>query len=315
MGIIFSTAKDIFSGGSFRTLREAREVGRQRRSAIGRGLDPDLYRVHLIRGKRHFDVKYDLNSCPHEEIKGNYKIKGFLSRGAWGKVFKAKHNKEEGSYAIKVIPKITNISNEDKELRVKEKKLHFALVSDFVVALYSAYQDPVNLYLVMEYAKYGSLDRFITKPNSLSENTIKLIAAQLVLGLEFIHGCDVIYRDLKVQNVLVFSDGYVKIGDFGLSRRYGGRAHSLVGTPDNMAPEMADSENGYGLEVDFWALGILLYRLAYNMHPFRPDHGAFTEREILERARTCHLLFPGVEEDGELNPTEQFLAGLLRKIL
>ncbi|XP_003744949.1 cAMP-dependent protein kinase catalytic subunit gamma-like [Galendromus occidentalis] len=235
----------------------------------------------------------------------------FVSKGSWGSVYRVKHLKTGVKCALKIIPK-AKYREQLRVLVVHEKKLQFALSGDNIVCLFSAYQDTVNLYLVMEYAKYGHLRRFASRPDGLSENTVRLIAAQLVLGLEYIHACDVLYRDLKESNVLVFGDGYVKIADFGVSRIYRGRANTFSGTPDYMAPEMADTYHGYGLEIDYWALGIVLYRLLYFRHPFR-GADKIKARELLHNINTVNLSFPDVGENDELTPTHHFIAGLLER--
>lgn len=106
----------------------------------------------------------------------------------------------------------------------------------------------------------------------LGDKGIRFIVASVVLGLEELHRNNIMYRDLKPENVLIFEDGYVKLADFGLARLLGedGKANTAAGTIHYFAPEVV-LRLGYTKLVDFWTLGIFIYEIATSESPFRPD--------------------------------------------
>ncbi|XP_003745967.1 cAMP-dependent protein kinase catalytic subunit gamma-like [Galendromus occidentalis] len=313
MGILWSSAASIVTGRPVRTMREFRLPGGQRESCTGELIEENVYQMNLKRGKTEFETRFRGNTSPLVNIKDNFSIVGFLCSGAWGSVYKVTNLNDRTKCALKVMKKECFRGDRTplKKVVINEKRLQWALVNQFCVPLFSAYQDSENLYLVMEFAKYGELERFCRTPNTMSENTIRIIVGQIILGLEYLHFCGVIYRDLKPENILVFRDGYLKLGDFGLARPLKGRATTFAGTPEFMAPEMQGPRSSYGLEVDYWALGIVMYQLFYFDHPF--SDGSRSRDQLFRNIKERALTFPGVRENEALRPRDEFLKGLLDK--
>ncbi len=146
----------------------------------------------------------------------------------------------------------------------------------FIASLKMAFQDPYNVYIVTEVAEGGDTFSLVETGSSkfyefkkTKEEGIRFMAASIILGLEYLHGRNIIYRDLKLENVLLFADGYIKLTDFGLSTRLteGKKSTEFVGTPTYYAPEMWKKEQ-YGLEIDLWSLGVYLYEIAVYLPPF-----------------------------------------------
>ena len=106
------------------------------------------------------------------------------------------------------------------------------------------------------------------------EHEIRFFAAQLILALKFIHSHKIIYRDLKLENIVMNDDGFIQLIDFGLSKNVlndNDRAFTYCGTLEYMAPEIYACFP-YTYSVDYWALGIVLFEMAYSMRPFTGEY-------------------------------------------
>lgn len=102
------------------------------------------------------------------------------------------------------------------------------------------------------------------------EEAVRFILACVVSGMEYLHNCSIMYRDLKPENALIFSNGYVKLTDFGLAKEVKENELSRceAGTTIYFAPEMAMREKGYTKHIDMWTVGVLAYELANYKPPF-----------------------------------------------
>lgn len=115
---------------------------------------------------------------------------------------------------------------------------------------------------VMEYAAGGDLMMHIHTDVFLEPRAV-FYAACVVLGLQYLHENKIIYRDLKLDNLLLDTDGYVKIADFGLCKEgmgFGDRTGTFCGTPEFLAPEVL-TETSYTRAVDWWGLGVLIFEM------------------------------------------------------
>ena len=121
----------------------------------------------------------------------------------------------------------------------------------------------------MEYVKGGELFTHIIQKKRFDEESTKFIIAQIALAIGYLHSKDIIYRDLKPENVLIASDGYIKLIDFGLSRilDMDDMALTFWGTPEYWSPEMIN-EWGHNVSTDWWALGIIVYEMLIGIPPF-----------------------------------------------
>ena len=223
-----------------------------------------------------------------------------IGKGNFGKVMLASHKDDpETTYAIKMLKKYSIVENEEFASVRTEKKI-FQLVSKesfpFLVQAHAFFQDEHRIYFVMEFVEGGDL-MFHVQNRGFSLSECKFYLAEIVLALEFLHSRGILYRDLKLDNILLSRDGHIKLADYGLSRcdmTAEGRTNTFCGTPEFMAPEMLQDQP-YGFAVDFWAFGVLVYQVLENRSPFYGN----TEREIFRAILTGKYEFlPGTDKHG-----------------
>src|SRR5450830_860959 len=113
---------------------------------------------------------------------------------------------------------------------------------------------------MMEYVQGGELFKVIQKLGRLDISMSKFYAAQIILVFEYLHSKNFVYRDLKPENVLVHTSGYLKLSDFGFLKtvKPGERTYTICGTPEYLAPEIILNK-GHGQAVDWYCLGIFIY--------------------------------------------------------
>ncbi|WUR03107.1 protein kinase C-like [Vairimorpha necatrix] len=214
----------------------------------------------------------------------NYKIQDFqllrtLGKGNFGRVIIARYKGEE-IVALKIIRKDQMVcTNEAKYVDIERKVLKIGTQCHhpFLTHMYYCFQDKKNIYFALEYLSGGDLFHHVSK-KKFSLKNIKLFACEILMGLEFLHKNEVIYRDLKLNNILLTRDGHIKLCDFGLCKenmKPQNITYTFCGTLDTIAPEIIKNE-GYTNLVDLWSYGVILYELYTKTPPF----SGITHREI-----------------------------------
>lgn len=132
----------------------------------------------------------------------------------------------------------------------------------------------------------GDLFTHLRQSQRFDEERSKFYGAQIALALEYLHHCDIIYRDLKLENVMVDWNGYLKLVDFGFCKILNGRTWSICGTVEYMAPEVFLSR-GYGKSADWWSFGILMYEMNAGCSPFVGEGNLETFEKIAVGIFTC----------------------------
>ena len=141
----------------------------------------------------------------------------------------------------------------------------------FIVGLRYAFQTPEKLFLLLDYAPGGNMSRALHKDKRFSEERARCYMSELLLALEDLHKRDIIFRDLKPDNVVFDVDGHALLTDFGLSKEgvlnNSSGARSFCGSPAYLAPEML-KRSGHGKSVDWYLLGVLLYEMLVGIPPY-----------------------------------------------
>jgi len=222
-----------------------------------------------------------------------YIIKRTLGVGAFGFVKlvqwkKAPKGKEDQWYALKCVSKQKIIQHKQEEKIKREEDIMKELIHPFIARLYSGMEDEKGKYFLMEALCGGELCELLYNETQFSEKWSLFYSASVLAAFGHMHERKIAYRDLKPENLVLDTFGYVKIVDFGLAKKVkSGQTYTFCGTPDYLAPEVILNE-GYDWGVDYWGLGVLIYEMTAGVAPFYAE----SPMETYEKALSGHVHMP-----------------------
>ncbi|XP_066903933.1 serine/threonine-protein kinase tricornered isoform X2 [Halyomorpha halys] len=250
-----------------------------------------------------------------------------IGRGAFGEVRLVQKKDTGHVYAMKILRKADMLEKEQVAHVRAERDVLVEADHQWVVKMYYSFQDPINLYLIMEFLPGGDMMTLLMKKDTLSEECTQFYIAETALAIDSIHKLGFIHRDIKPDNLLLDARGHIKLSDFGLctglkkshrtdfyrdlsqakpsdftsnpmdskrraeswKRNRRQLAYSTVGTPDYIAPEVF-LQTGYGPSCDWWSLGVIMYEMLIGYPPFCSENPQETYRKVMNWRET--LTFP-----------------------
>lgn len=236
-----------------------------------------------------------------------------IGRGSFGKVYMVRKKDTNMIYALKTLKKDFIIRTNQVNNSKIERDIMKQINHPFVVRLHFAFQSPECLYFVTDFLNGGELFFHLCNEIRFPENRARFYAAEMVLALEHLHSQGIIYRDLKPENVLLDSEGHLKLTDFGLSKmRMNSEelTNTFCGTPEYLAPEVIKAV-GHSFSVDWWSLGMLTYEMISGINPFKQhvQMGNKSRHEILKRITERDVeILPGFSPNAA-----DLLRGLLQR--
>lgn len=242
---------------------------------------------------------------------GDFDILRTLGTGSFGRVHLVQSKHNQRFYAVKVLKKAQVVKMKQVEHTNDERRMLADVKHPFLITLWGTFQDSKNLYMVMDFVEGGELFSLLRKSGRFPNPVAKFYAAEVTLALEYLHSKNIIYRDLKPENLLLDRHGHLKITDFGFAKRVPDKTWTLCGTPDYLAPEVV-SNKGYNKSVDWWSLGILIYEMLCGYTPFW-DSGS--PMKIYENILKGKVKYPAYVNADAQNLLERLITADLTKRL
>ena len=235
----------------------------------------DFFTELLAKAKEEYQLKWDYKHSntihnTRSSCLEDFGIMKTISRGWFGPVVQVQRKSTGALYVMKIRDK-QNISKLRKMERILyEERISQSVNFPFLIKFECSFQDDSNLYTVSELVEGRDMTSQLARSGKVGEPQTRFYASQIVLVLEYLHYMDIVYRSLKLENVLIDSAGYIKVKDFGLAKRVTGKTWTLLGDIQYVAPEIILGK-GYTRAVDWWALGALIYEMVAGRPPFRAD--------------------------------------------
>jgi len=214
----------------------------------------------------------------------DFQILSTLGTGTFGRVRLVKHRCDGNDVeplALKCLKKNAIIKLKQIDHVKSEKKVLSIIDHPFIVNLKGKFQTPSHVYMILDYACGGELFTLLRREGRFANDVALFFASEILLAFDYLHAMDIAYRDLKPENLLIDRQGHVKITDFGFAKEVRDKTYTLCGTPEYLAPEIIQSK-GHNKNVDWWALGVLVFEMLAGYPPFYDDNPMGIYQKIMD---------------------------------
>lgn len=237
----------------------------------------------------------------------DFEIMKVLGKGTFGKVVMCREKDTKDIMAMKILKKDVIVAKDEIAHTLTENRVLQMTNHPFLTSLKYSFQTHDRLCFVMEYVNGGELFFHLSRERVFSEDRTRFYGAEITMAIQYLHKLGVIYRDLKLENLLLDKEGHIKLTDFGLCKEeitYGATTKTFCGTPEYLAPEVLE-DNDYGRAVDWWGVGVVMYEMMCGRLPFySKDHEVLFELILVEEIK-----FPARLSE----VAKALLSGLLQK--
>jgi serine/threonine protein kinase len=236
----------------------------------------------------------------------DFKVHAILGKGSFGEVYLVEKIDDKKIYAMKVLYKNNIISKHNclplliliiivehnlTRYALTEKNVLSNLNHPFIVKLHYSFQTPSKLFMILDFCPGGDLGEHLQVEHRFTEDRAKIYICEILTALEHLHKNNIIYRDLKPDNIVLDIDGHAMLTDFGLSKEeiIGDQsgAKSFCGSVAYLAPEML-KRNGHGKAVDWYLLGVVLYEMLVGLPPYYAE----SKDELFKNIECAELRLP-----------------------
>lgn len=270
-------------------------------------VDKFRYSIHELR-----KLRVNLNDFEQKKV---------IGKGHFGVVQVVREKATGNVYALKTLKKSETLTQQHVAFYEEERDIMAKASSPWITRLQYAFQDDLQLYLVMDYHPGGDLLSLLDRyDGTFSEDMSRFYMAEVAIAIHALHTMGYVHRDIKPDNILIDRCGHIKLADFGSAAKLSSsgivRSKMPVGTPDYIAPEVLQSMNesiknnqsSYGIECDFWSLGILMYEMLIGDTPFKSEKMAETYSNIMNHKKTLKFENADIELSGD---AQDLIKGLL----
>lgn len=271
--LVTGYSRTVFEGSLRHNSREDHVNQMLIRAKVGH--KEDDFKVFENRPKLEFKtLKMNL---PHSKVgPKDFVILNQLGKGSFGCVYLVTKKDTKEKFAIKVLNKTVIFQRKLERYAFTERNILMKINHPFIVKLHYAFQTPEKLVLVLDYCPYGDLAMVLQREKTFTEPVARFFICEIILALEELHSKNIIFRDLKPDNILIDYSGHIKLTDFGLSKEnmaHGTLAKSFCGSAAYFAPEMIKRE-GHTKSIDWYVLGAILYEMLVGIPPFYSNNRA-----------------------------------------